>query len=180
MSTSLVEGQSTNRPPLFSGINFSYWKARMRIYIQTIVYHLWKVILKGSQILLVKVNSIDVPKLEEDWDDNDMRMEKLNAKAMNILYCALEVNEFNRISTCNLAKKTWDRLEVTHEGTSQVKESKISILIYKYKLFKKEPNESISGMYTRFIDIVNNLKNLGKSYTDFKLYRKVLRSLPRS
>ena len=65
------------------------------------------------------------------------------------------------------------------ELTNQVKESKISIQVYKYELFKIEPNESILGMYTRFTDIVNNLKNLDKSYTDFELCRKVLRYLPR-
>ena len=90
------------------------------------------------------------------------------------MYCALDINEFNRISTYNLAKEIWDRLEVTHEETSQVKESKISILVHKYELFKMKPNESISGIYTQFIDIVNNLKNLGKSYTDYKLCRKIL------
>ena len=41
-----------------------------------------------------------------------------------------------------------------------------------------EQNESILGMYTRFTDIVNNLKNLDKSYTDSELCRKILRSLP--
>ena len=35
-------------------------------------------------------------------------------------------------------------------------------------------------MYTCFIDIVNNLKKLGKTYTDSELYRKSLRPLPRS
>ena len=79
-----------------------------------------------------------------------------------------------------MAKKIWDRLEVTHEGTSQVKESKISILVHKYKLFKMELNESIFSMYIHFTDIVNNLKNLGKSYTNSELCRKVLLSLPRS
>ena len=78
------------------------------------------------------------------------------------------------------ATEIWDRLEVTHEGTNQVKESKISILVHIYKLFKMESNESITGMYTRFTDIINNLKNFCKSYTDSELYRKVLRSLPRS
>ena len=90
MSTSLAEGQSTNRPSLFSGINFSYWKARMKIYIQVINYHLWRVILKGPQIFLIRVNGIGIPKPKEDWDDNDMRMRKFNAKAMNVLYCALD------------------------------------------------------------------------------------------
>ena len=50
-------------------------------------------------------------------------MAQLNAKAINVLYCALDVNEFNRISTCNSTKEIWDRLEVTREGTDQVKES---------------------------------------------------------
>ena len=99
---------------------------------------------------------------------------------MNLLYCALSTSEFNRISTCTSAKEIWDKLEVTHEGINQVKESKISILVHKYEVFKMKPNESISGMYTCFTDIVNNLKNLGKSYTDSKLCRKVLRSLPYS
>ena len=105
MSTSLAEGQSTNRPPLFSGTIFSYWKARMKIYIQVINYHLWRVILKGPQILLIRVNGIDIPKPEEDWGDNDMRMGELNAKAMNVLYYALDSTEFNQIFTCTTAQE---------------------------------------------------------------------------
>ena len=38
----------------------------------------------------------------------------------------------------------------------------------------------ITGMYTRFPDIVNNLKNLSKVYTDADLYKKILRSLLRT
>ena len=110
MSTSLAEGQSTNRPSLFSGINFPYWKARMKIYIQTVDYHLWKVILKGPQIPSIKIDGIDIPKPEEDWDDNDMRMGELNAKAMNVLYFALDSTKFNRISTCSTAKKKMEQI----------------------------------------------------------------------
>ena len=68
-------------------------------------------------------------------------------------------------------------LEVTHEDTNQVKETKINMLIYKYELFKMEPTETITSMYTRFTDIVNNLKNLDKAYTDGDLCRNILRSL---
>ena len=83
-------------------------------------------------------------------------MAQLNAKAINALKCTLSVSEFNRISSSTLAKEIWDRLEVTHEGTNQVKESKISILVHKYELFKMKQNETISGMYTSFTDIINN------------------------
>ena len=81
---------------------------------------------------------------------------------MNILYCALDPNEFNCSSTCESTKEIWDRLEVTHECTNQVKESKINILVYNYELFRMKSDESITDMFTRFTDIINGLKSLGK------------------
>ena len=63
-------------------------------------------------------------------------MAQLNANAINVLYYALYINEFNKISTCSFVKEIWDRLEVILEDTNQVKESKISMLVHKYELFK--------------------------------------------
>ena len=99
---------------------------------------------------------------------------------MNVQYCALDTNEFNQIFVCTSAKEIWDTLEVTHEGTNQVKESKINMLVHKYELFKMKPTESITNMFTGFIDIVNCLKSLGKDFTNSNLVRKFFRSLPRS
>ena len=99
---------------------------------------------------------------------------------MNILYYALDANEFNHISTCMSVKKIWDRLKVTHEGTNQVKESKINMLMHKHELFKMEHDESITKIFTRFTDIINGLKSLGKSYSNSDLVKKILRSLPRT
>jgi len=42
-----TEGQSTNRPPLFLGTNYTYWKARMKIYVQANDYDASKFITKG-------------------------------------------------------------------------------------------------------------------------------------
>ncbi|GAV89537.1 UBN2 domain-containing protein, partial [Cephalotus follicularis] len=69
---------------------------------------------------------------------------------------------------------------VTYEGTNQVKESKISMLVHEYELFIMHDNESISDMFTRFTTIINSLKNLGKSYSNQELVRKILRCLPKS
>ena len=38
--------------------------------------------------------------------------------------------------------------------------------------------ESINQMYSRFTNIINSLKALGKTYTQSELIRKILRSLP--
>ena len=130
--------------------------------IQALDYQLWRAIIKGPHTPTINVDGNDVSKLEEDWDELDIKLIELNAKAMNVLYCALYANKFSRISTCISAKKIWNRLEVTYKGTNQVKESKINMLVHRYKLFKMESNESIMDMFTRFTDIINSLKKIRK------------------
>ena len=132
IGTSLAEGQSTNRPPLFNGSNYTYWKARMKIFIQALDYDMWSIIVNGPHTPTKIIDGEESTKPEKKWDEVDKKLAQLNAKAMNVLYCALDANEFNRISTCASAKEIWDRLEVTHEGTNQVKESKINMLVHKY------------------------------------------------
>ena len=41
-------------------------------------------------------------------------------------------------------------------------------------------SKTIGDMFTRFTDVVNGLKGLGKSFSDFELVNKILRSLPKS
>ena len=70
-----------------------------------------------------------------------------------------------------------ETLQVTHEGTNKVKESKISILVHRFELFKMKESETISEMVTRFTDITNSLASLGKEYTQVEKVRKILRAL---
>ena len=42
------EGHATNRPPLFEGTDYSYWKMRMKYYIQSIDYQCWEHIESGD------------------------------------------------------------------------------------------------------------------------------------
>ena len=84
---------------------------------------------------------------------------------MNALFCALNKEEFNRVLMAKSASQIWQILQVTHEGTNKVKESKISVLVHRFELFKMIENEIISEMITRFTDITNSLASLGKEYT---------------
>ena len=40
----MTKGQSITRPPDFSGSNYIYWKARMKIFIQANDYACWDII----------------------------------------------------------------------------------------------------------------------------------------
>ena len=47
-------------------------------------------------------------------------------------------------------------------------------------MFKMLEHENIDEMTTRFMDIINQLKALGKRYTNAKMVRKILRSLSKA
>lgn len=68
-------------------------------------------------------------------DELDKNKVQLNTKAIYFLHCVLYINEYNRVCRCELAKDTWRLLEVTNEGTNQVKESRINTLVHRYELF---------------------------------------------
>ena len=87
------------------------------------------------------------------------------------------MHKFNRISSCTSTKEIWNILEITHERTSQVKESKINLLVHKYEMFKMKKHESIFDMFIKFTEIINALNGLGKTYSNYDLICKVLRTL---
>ena len=90
----------------------------------------------------------------------------MNAKEKYLPTCILSKSEYDKIISCDSAKEIWDRLQVLHEGTDQVKETKISMLVHQYEMFKMLEHENIDEMTTRFMHIINQLKALGKRYTN--------------
>lgn len=112
----------------------------MSIYVQSIDYSIWEVIELGPH-KLTKVIKVDeklnqtIAKPREENDEDNRRKLSMNAKAKNLLFCALNINEFNRISTCDSAHEIWRALEVTHIGTNKVKETKINLLFKEFEIF---------------------------------------------
>src|SRR5436853_3509809 len=162
------EGQSTQRLPLFDGSNYNYWKCRMRIYLLSFSLEIWNVVDNAYTAPTTTV---------AQWSNDEKKLVQTNAKAMNAFFCALDKNEFNRVSTCKSAHDIWHILEVTHEGTSKVKESKISVLVHRFELFTMNDGESITEMFSRFTDITNTLIGLEKVYTQVEMVRKILLAL---
>ena len=72
-----------------------------------------------------------------------------------------------------------DTLQLTNEGTTDVKRSRFNTLTHEYELFGMNPNENIHSMQKRFTHIVNHLASLGKIFPNEDLINKVLRCLSR-
>ncbi|KAL4281389.1 hypothetical protein GQ457_03G010150 [Hibiscus cannabinus] len=172
--------QSIGKPPYFNGAHYSHWKNRMMIFLQSVDYMLWDVIEDGPTIPMKRVGELQVPKEGHEWSNQEKKQVQLNVKAMHILLCALGPEEFAKVSSCENAKEIWDKLEVVHEGTNEVKETKIGLLNLNYENLKMDPNEDIKSMFNRFSIIVNELKGFGEAISEDKLVRKLIYSLPES
>ncbi|WKA11536.1 hypothetical protein VitviT2T_029026 [Vitis vinifera] len=176
-SSSQAEIFSKHRAPFFTGTDYSYWKTRMTWYLQSTDLDVWDVIEDGPNFPTKLVDGFLVPKPNQEWNELDRRNFQLNAKVVFTLQCAMDRNEYNRICQCKSAKEIWRLLEITHEGTNQVKELKINLLVHNYELFSMKENETIVEMITRFTDIVNGLEALEKTYKESEKVMKILKSL---
>lgn len=183
------EGNSINRPPIFNGEGYHYWKTRMQIFIETIDLNIWEAIEIGPYIptTVERVSidgsssseSITIEKPRDRWSEEDRKRVQYNLKAKNIITSALGMDEYFRVSNCKSAKEMWDTLRLTHEGTTDVKRSRINALTHEYELFRMNTNENIQSMQKRFTHIVNHLAALGKEFQNEDLINKVLRCLSR-
>jgi len=120
-----------------------------------------------------------IEKPRDQWSEEEKRLVQYNLKAKNIITYALGIDEYFRVSNCKHAKDMWDTLQVTHEGTTNVKRSRINTLTHEYELFRMNPNETIQDMQKRFTYIINHLASLGKIFPNEDLVNKVLRCISR-
>ncbi|GAV64974.1 LOW QUALITY PROTEIN: DUF4219 domain-containing protein, partial [Cephalotus follicularis] len=116
------ESQNISKPPYFVGNNYSHWKTKMTIFIQSLDYNLWDLIIDGPNLPTEMKNSEIIAKPRSSYNDEDRKRVQKNAKAKHIIICAINSSDFNRVSSCISAKKMWDRLEVTYEESSKLEE----------------------------------------------------------
>ncbi|XP_021756126.1 coiled-coil domain-containing protein 186-like [Chenopodium quinoa] len=162
----LAEGYSTQRPPLFNGKYYAYWKTRMEMFIQSENYQVWRAIEVGDyEVTKTNAENEVIPKPISEYDRSDFEKKEINATAKKLLVWGLGPDEHTRVMGCKTTKEIWDLLEITHEGTHEFKRSKIDILLSKYERFEMGSKETIQEMFTRFKNITNELVSLGSLIT---------------
>ena len=78
------------------------------------------------------------------WTESDSKKVKFDWIAENIITFALSCDEVLRVSQCQSAKEMWGILEVTHEGTNDVKGARKHALIQEYEIFIMQKGETTS------------------------------------
>ncbi|XP_068477248.1 uncharacterized protein [Phaseolus vulgaris] len=174
------EGASINRPPLFCGVNYKFWKVGMKIFVESIDKGIWSAIKNGHFIPMVEDENFIYEKPWSQWTEQESKKVQYDCIAKNIITSDLSFDEFFRVSQCESAKEMWDTLEVTQEGTNDVKRARKHTLIQEYEMFKMQKGETIVEVQKRFTRIVNHLLSLGKTFDKEELNIKVFKCLDRS
>jgi len=74
----------------------------------------------------------------------------------------------------------WVTLEVTHEGTNEVKKARKHTLVQEYEMFRMLKGETIAEVQKRFTHIINHLMSLEKTFEKEELNIKILKYFDRS
>jgi len=139
-----AKGASINRPPMFGGFNYAFWKIRMKFFMESIDMGICDAVVSGPFIPMQVVKEETVKKPWSEWNETERK--KALSLAKNIITSALNMDEFFRVSQCNSAKEMWEVLEVTHKGTDDVKRARKHSLIQEFELFRMQSEESIADV----------------------------------
>ena len=93
------------KPPVFDGNNYDYWKTRMLVHFKALSRKIWRIVEDGYVIL-------DEKNLSAQDEENKL----LNDQAVNVLFSALVVSEFNQVKNLKIANEIWNKLMEIHES----------------------------------------------------------------
>ena len=80
----ISEGASITRPPAFNGVDYHYWRDRMKLFIESNNIDVWDVVTDGDYVPMQ--NNVPIPKA--DWTLEQKARVQMNAKAKLYLICS--------------------------------------------------------------------------------------------
>ena len=151
----------------------------MESYICQIHDRAWMSVEDGYELPMMTLagGEEDLLKLKAQWNMQEFDASKWNRKAMHAILCAMDENQYKLIQNTQVAKVAWDILQVAHEGTEVVKESKLQVLQTHFELLKMGEDECFNDFEIKLMDIVNQSHQLGDPYSDRRVKQKIMRSL---
>ncbi|MBA0858141.1 hypothetical protein Goshw_022097 [Gossypium schwendimanii] len=72
-------------------------------------------ILIGWQTPMIDTEAKRTLIFELEWTTNEECLYNVNSKALYVIFCGIDLQEFKRISKSIIANEAWDILQTTHE-----------------------------------------------------------------
>jgi len=71
-----AEGSTVNRPPMFNGMNYAFWKIKMQIFMESTDALIWEVVVHGPYAPMQVVKDEEVVKPRSEWNETERRKAK--------------------------------------------------------------------------------------------------------
>jgi hypothetical protein len=137
--------ESTNNgTPNFDGRDYAFWSRRMKTFIQTQGFDVWKTIVNGYKSPSTPPTDKDGKKLEED-----------NSKTTNAILNGLQRSLYVKVMHCDSPKDIWDKLQNLYKGDAKVKGAKLQTYRGQFEQLKMKEDENIAAYFLRVDEIVN-------------------------
>ncbi|KAK3004115.1 hypothetical protein RJ639_018583 [Escallonia herrerae] len=97
-----------------------------------------------------------------------------DANALSTIQRGLAKSIFPRIITATKAKEAWDILEDEYHGDAKVRAINLLTLRRDLENMKMKESETLTEFFTRFVDLVNQMKTHGEEISDRRMVEKIL------
>lgn len=114
-----------------------------------------------------------VLKPKRNWTAKEKATARSNAHALSAIFNSLPVNLFTKVQGCTSVKEAWDILQVTFEGTSNVKRTRLDTLVSEFENLFMRNDESINDFSSKLSTMTQEAVVLGECYKDKKLVKKL-------
>jgi len=167
MSTS---SNTASAIPVFNGEHYHIWAVKIKFYLRS--QGLWNVVVSDSDPPLLTTN----PTIAQMKAHEEEKLKK--DKAIICLHSELANHIFTKIMNLKSPKQVWDKLQVEFEGSNTVKTVRLLALKREFELMKMKDNESVKDYSCMLMDVVNQIRLLGKTFEDHKVVEKIMMSVP--
>ncbi|XP_073112132.1 uncharacterized protein [Elaeis guineensis] len=156
--------------PVFEGENYEFWCVKMETLFLSL--DVWEFIQTGYE----ELDSLD--ELTPTQREELKRKKIIDAGALGMLQRGVSPSIFPRIMRAKKAKEAWEILQQEFQGDKKVRAVKLQSMKRNFENLKMKKNETLNEYFTKFMELVNQMKSYGDSIDDRRIIEKILITLP--
>ncbi|WZZ50611.1 hypothetical protein YC2023_050718 [Brassica napus] len=169
---------SVQKAIMLKADQYGHWKARMKQMIQGINEDAWTAVKIGWEEPAIVTGDGKKPKPKDDWSEGERNASKFKAKALSVIFGAVEAEQFQLIQGSTSAKEAWEIMLNSFEGDVSVKRTRLDHLGSQFENLRWSDNDSVASFSAKLSGMAHEAFVLGKKYKEKKLVKKLLRYLP--
>ncbi|KAH6764612.1 importin alpha isoform 2 [Perilla frutescens var. frutescens] len=171
--------------PIFSVENYDNWSRRMKAHLCSIHENMLEVIEEGPITIMIdnEAHIVNVNQLARILNpthlltSEEKKVKNLEFVAQAALFQTLDEDLMKDTKSYRTAKKIWDLLADLCKDFEAIKETKLELVVDRYESFKMHSEETISSLKMRFLGIISEMNNLGRTYPNSEMNSKILENL---